>query len=131
MRGRRLQGRQGGLTEPPIEERTTAALAPVVSSVASSKPTPAPAVPSKRNVKSLLKGVIKKKDSKPKETVESAPTPPDAATSAKPPVGAVVPTPESNSKKRPAPALGALGGYDSDSASDSDTEERDAKKSKV
>ncbi|KAJ9117829.1 hypothetical protein QFC20_000109 [Naganishia adeliensis] len=130
---KRLQSRQGGLIEPPIEERTAPALAPVVPSVASTKPAPAPAAPSKRNVKSLLKGVIKKKDTKTKESVEPVSNPPATVTSAKKPASASVSTPESNSRKRSAPALGVLGGYDSDDseASGSDTQERDTKKIKV
>lgn len=116
-----------------MEERQPAP-APVVASAVASNPPPATA-PSKKNVKSLLKGVIKKKDAKTKEATESVPTP--TATKAPvhdaPPVTASAPTaPESNSKKRPAPALGALGGYDSDSdASDASDAEPDPKRPKV
>ncbi|KAI5453580.1 hypothetical protein NCC49_005405 [Naganishia albida] len=132
---KKLQSKQGGLISPPLEMAPPAQVVPSAAAAASRPPPPGTA-PTRKNVKSLLKGVIKKKDSKPRETTESGPTAPatKAPVSDQPASPSVRPAPESNNKKRPAPApaLGALGGYDSDSdASDASDGEPESKKAKV
>ncbi|GHJ83934.1 hypothetical protein NliqN6_0336 [Naganishia liquefaciens] len=150
---KRMQNKSGPIPSPTLETSQRSNADSTVASESSASKSSSAHVPSKKNVKSLLKGVIKKKDTKVKDlgcpseskttslpTATPSPAEPFAEPRQPASSGQKLPSGPENtsetSKKRPAPtpapALGALGGYDSDESDDSaEAAEPDAKKVKV
>jgi hypothetical protein len=151
---RRMQNKPGTIPSPTIELNQQPGLASNPSSQPSAtKQSNTATTPPKKTVKSLLKGVIKKKDNKvkdskspseskatPEETATPAPATPAltngsiaATTATIPSAPATSETSKKRSAPTPAPALGVLGGYDSDDSDDSaaDAGEPEAKKVKL